>query len=73
MTPQKHPPNLHTQKIIPFPENPKNIENQNFKPPKNGPSLSIYENIRVILPWGGAIEWSVLLGVFACLNLVPDY
>ena len=26
---------------------PKNIEIQNFEPPENGPSLRMYENIRV--------------------------
>ena len=47
MTPQKYPQNLHTQKVFIFLKTPKNIEIQNFKPPKNDPSLRMYENIRV--------------------------
>ena len=34
MTPKKYPQNLHTPKNIRFSENPKNIEIQNFEPPK---------------------------------------
>ena len=34
MTPKKYPQNFHTQKTIYFSENPKNIEIQNFEPPK---------------------------------------
>ena len=46
---QKYPQSLHTPKHIHFSENPKNIEFQNFEPPKNDPSLRtyMYENIRV--------------------------
>ena len=49
MTP-KNPQNLHTPKNIHFSENPQNIEILNFEPPKNDPSLRIYENIRVPPP-----------------------
>ena len=34
MTPKKYPQNLHTPKKYYFSENPKNIEIQNFEPPK---------------------------------------
>ena len=47
MTPKKYPQNLHTLKNIHFYENQKNIEIQNFEPPKNDPSLRMFENIRV--------------------------
>ena len=47
MTPKKYPQILYTPKIIFFLKTPKNIENQNFEPPKNDPSLRMYENIRV--------------------------
>ena len=40
----------HTQKIFIFLETPKSIEIQNFDPPKNDPSLCMYENIRVPPP-----------------------
>ena len=50
MTPKKYPLNLHAPKNIHFSENPQNIEIQNFEP-KNGPSIRMYENIRV-LPLG---------------------
>ena len=36
------------QKIIIFSENSKNIEIQNFEPPKIGLSLPIYENIKAL-------------------------
>ena len=48
------PKNIHIifipQKIFIFLKTPKNIEIQNFEPPKNGQSLRMYENIRVP-PW----------------------
>ena len=47
MTQKKYPQNLHTPKNIRFFWNPKNIEVQNFEPPKNSPSLRMYKNIRV--------------------------
>ena len=47
MTPKKYPQNVHTPKNIHFSETPKNIEIQKFDPKKNGPSLRMYENIRV--------------------------
>ena len=52
--PQK---NIHKifrpKKIFFFLKTPKNIEIQNFYPPKNGPSLRMCENIRVPPPpWG---------------------
>ena len=50
--PKKYPQNLHTPKIFIFLKPPKNIENQNFEPPKNSPSLRMCEIIRVP-PWGG--------------------
>ena len=34
MTKKKYPQSLHTPKNILFSENPKNIEIQNFEPPK---------------------------------------
>ena len=36
-----------------FPDDPITIEIQNFEPPKNDPSLRMYENIRVPPPPGG--------------------
>ena len=37
---------------IHFSDNPKNIEIRNVKPPKNGPSLRMYDIIRApTLPW----------------------
>ena len=50
MTPKTYPQNIHTPTQIHFTEKPKNIEIQNFEPPKNGPSLRMYENIRVPPP-----------------------
>ena len=50
MTPQKYPQNLHTPKIFIFLKTPKNIEIQNFEPPKNSLSLRTCENIRVSPP-----------------------
>ena len=50
MTPQKNPQNLHTPKNIHFLKTPIIIGIQNFEPPKNGPSLRMYENIRVPPP-----------------------
>ena len=48
---KKYPQNLHTpQKIFIFLKTPKNIEIQNFEPPKNRPSLHMCENIRVHPP-----------------------
>ena len=49
--PKKYPQNLHTppQKNI-FLKTQKNIDIQNFKPKKNGPSLRMCENIRVPPP-----------------------
>ena len=43
--PPKYPQNLQTPKSIFL--NPQNIEIQNYEPPKNDPSLRMYENIRV--------------------------
>ena len=41
---------------IQFPDDPITIEIQNFEPPKNDPSLHMYENIRVPpSPWGLAL------------------
>ena len=48
--PKKYPQNLHTPQNNNFSENPKNIEIQNFEPPKNSPSLRMCENIRVQSP-----------------------
>ena len=45
---KKHAQNLHTQKNMNFSDPPppkKKIEIQNFEPPKNSPSLRMYENI----------------------------
>ena len=43
------PKNIHKifipKKILYFLKTPKNIEIQNFEPPKNGPSLRMCENI----------------------------
>ena len=47
--PKKYPQNIQTTKIFIFLKNPKNIEIQNFEK-KNGPSLRMYENTRVIPP-----------------------
>ena len=44
---KKYPQNLHAPKIFIFLKTLKNIEIQNFEPPKNYPSLRMYENIRV--------------------------
>ena len=48
------PKNIHKSFISPknihFSENSKNIEILNFEPPKNDPSLRMYENIRVAPP-----------------------
>ena len=60
MTPIKYPQNLHTPKKYLFFWKPKkNIEIQNFEPPKNYPSLRTYEDIRVP-PWGGTttLDWT---------------
>ena len=46
MTPIKDQQNLHTPKNH-FPETPQKYWNSKFWTPKNGPSLCIYENIRV--------------------------
>ena len=51
MTPQKYPQNVHTPKNIIFSENPQKILKFKNLTPKNGPSLRMYENIRVP-PWG---------------------
>ena len=47
MTPKKYPKNFHTQTILIFLKTQKNIEIQKFDPQKNGPSMKMYENIRV--------------------------
>ena len=53
MTPKKYPQNFHTQKNIHFSENPKKYWNSKIWPQQNGPSLRMYENIRVPpAPWG---------------------
>ena len=50
---QKYQQNIHTPKIFFFfLKPPKNIDIQTFEPPKNCPSLRIYENIRVPPPLG---------------------
>ena len=45
--PPQYPQNLHAPKIFIFLKAPRNIEIQNFEPPKNDSSLRMYENIRV--------------------------
>ena len=60
-----YPPPPPKKKIFIFLKTPKNIEIQNFEPPKNGPSLRMCENIRVPT-WGNNLflpswyykEWS---------------
>ena len=47
MNQKKYPQNLYTPKNIHFSKKKKNIEIQNFEPPKNESSLRMYENIRV--------------------------
>ena len=59
MTPKVSTKSLYPENIY-FSENPKNIENQNLEPPKNDPSLRMYENIRPPL----GIRGLNLLGVF---------
>ena len=44
--------NFFKTKTIHFSESSKNIEIQKFEPPKNGPNLRMYENIRVSGPPG---------------------
>ena len=56
MTPKKYPQNLHTKKILIFLKTPKNIEIQNFEPPKNDQSLRMYENIKSPPPLGTCIH-----------------
>ena len=55
MTPKKYPQNFHTQKNIYFSENPKKYRNSKFWTQKNGPSLRMYENIRVPPPLGSHV------------------
>ena len=45
--PKKYPQNLHTPKNIHISENPKEYWNSEFWTQKNGPSLRMWENIRV--------------------------
>ena len=47
MTPKRYKQNLHTPKIFILSEKPKKYRNSKFQPPKNDPSLRMYEIIRV--------------------------
>ena len=58
MTPKNINKIFIPQKIFIFLKTPKNIEIQNFEPPKIDPSLRMYESIRVPPPSPGPKQFS---------------